>query len=382
LAIRAYHQSRGDHERNVCLIPASAHGTNPASATMAGMTVIVVATDDDGNIDIDDLATKAVEHADRLAALMVTYPSTHGVFEESIVEACDIIHNNGGQVYLDGANLNAMVGIARPGKFGGDVSHLNLHKTFAIPHGGGGPGVGPIGVRAHLAPFLPGHGLVPDQDGFRDGIGAVASAPWGSAGVLSISWAYMALLGASGLTESTRVAILNANYVAKRLSEHYPLLFTGNGGLVAHECIVDVRPIKDTTGVTVDDFAKRLVDYGFHAPTMSFPVAGTLMIEPTESESLEELDRFCDAMIAIKAEVDLVADGTYPVDDSPLHNAPHPAENLLVEEWTHPYTREVAAYPVPGLRANKYWPPVSRVDNQYGDRNVMCSCPPMEDYAE
>jgi len=382
LAIRAYHQSRGDHERNVCLIPASAHGTNPASATMAGMSVIVVATDDDGNIDIDDLATKAAEHADHLAALMVTYPSTHGVFEESIVEACDIIHSSGGQVYLDGANLNAMVGIAKPGKFGGDVSHLNLHKTFAIPHGGGGPGVGPIGVRAHLAPFLPGHGLVPDQDGYRDGIGAVASAPWGSAGVLSISWAYMALLGASGLTESTRVAILNANYIAKRLSEHYPLLFTGNGGLVAHECIVDVRPIKDTTGVTVDDFAKRLVDYGFHAPTMSFPVAGTLMIEPTESESLEELDRFCDAMIAIKAEVDLVADGTYPVDDSPLHNAPHPAENLLVEEWTHPYTREVAAYPVPGLRANKYWPPVSRVDNQYGDRNVMCSCPPMEDYAE
>ncbi|GBE24502.1 glycine dehydrogenase [bacterium BMS3Bbin02] len=382
LAIRAFHQSRGDHDRDICLIPASAHGTNPASATMAGMKVVVVATGDNGDIDIEDLRAKASEHAENLAALMVTYPSTHGVFEEGIVEACDIIHDNGGQVYLDGANLNAMVGIAQPGKFGGDVSHLNLHKTFAIPHGGGGPGVGPIGVRSHLAPFLPGHGLVPDQDGFRDGIGAVASAPWGSAGILSISWAYMALLGASGLTMSTKIAILNANYIARRLSEHYPLLFTGNSGLVAHECIIDLRPIKDATGVTVDDFAKRLVDYGFHAPTMSFPVAGTLMIEPTESENLEELDRFCDAMIAMKAEVDLVGDGTYPVEDSPLHNAPHPAENLLVDEWTHPYSREVAAYPVPGLRANKYWPPVSRVDNQYGDRNVMCSCPPMEDYTE
>ena len=382
LAIRAYHQSRGDHDRTVCLIPASAHGTNPASAAMAGMKVVVVNTDEYGNIDLSDLRDKAVEHADSLAALMVTYPSTHGVFEEGIVEACDIVHENGGQVYLDGANLNAMVGLAKPGKFGGDVSHLNLHKTFAIPHGGGGPGVGPIGVKKHLAPFLPGHGLVPDQDGHRDGVGAVASAPWGSAGVLSISWAYMALLGGSGLTKSTKVAILSANYIARRLSAHYPLLFTGNAGLVAHECIIDLRPIKDEVGVTVDDFAKRLIDYGFHAPTMSFPVVGTLMIEPTESESLEELDRFCDAMIAIRAEVDLVADGTYPLDDSPLSNAPHPAENLLVDEWVHPYSREVAAYPVAGLRADKYWPPVSRIDNQYGDRNVMCSCPPIDAYLE
>ncbi|MCH7669577.1 MAG: aminomethyl-transferring glycine dehydrogenase [Acidobacteria bacterium] len=382
LAIRAYHQSRGDHDRTVCLIPASAHGTNPASAAMAGMKVVVVNTDEYGNIDLSDLRDKAVEHADSLAALMVTYPSTHGVFEEGIVEACDIVHENGGQVYLDGANLNAMVGLAKPGKFGGDVSHLNLHKTFAIPHGGGGPGVGPIGVKKHLAPFLPGHGLVPDQDDHRDGVGAVASAPWGSAGVLSISWAYMALLGGSGLTKSTKVAILSANYIARRLSAHYPLLFTGNAGLVAHECIIDLRPIKDEVGVTVDDFAKRLIDYGFHAPTMSFPVVGTLMIEPTESESLEELDRFCDAMIAIRAEVDLVADGTYPLDDSPLSNAPHPAENLLVDEWVHPYSREVAAYPVAGLRADKYWPPVSRIDNQYGDRNVMCSCPPIDAYLE
>jgi glycine dehydrogenase len=382
LAIRGYHQSRGEGHRNVCLIPASAHGTNPASAAMAGMQVVVVGTDDDGNIDVEDLRAKAEAHADDLAALMITYPSTHGVFEATVTEVCDIIHTNGGQVYLDGANLNALVGLAKPGEFGSDVSHLNLHKTFTIPHGGGGPGVGPIGVRSHLEPFLPGHPLVHDQAGPRDGVGAVAAAPWGSAGILPISWAYIRLMGSAGLTRATQVAILNANYIAARLSPHYEILYTGANGMVAHECIVDVRPFKHEAGVTVDDFAKRLIDYGFHAPTMSFPVAGTLMIEPTESESRVELDRFCDAMIAIKAEVDAIATGDVPLEDSPLHHAPHTAEDIASDSWEHGYGREEAAYPVPGLRRRKYWPPVSRIDARYGDRHVVCACPPIEAYAE
>ncbi len=380
LAIRGYHESRGDSHRDVCLIPSSAHGTNPASAAMAGMRVVVVKSDEDGSIDVDDLRNKATEHRDNLAAIMVTYPSTHGVFEEAITEICEIVHENGGQVYLDGANLNAMVGLAKPGLFGSDVSHLNLHKTFAIPHGGGGPGVGPIGVRKHLAPFLPGHGLVPDLPGPEDGIGAVSAAPWGSAGVLPISWMYIAMLGSDGLRRSTEVAVLSANYLVKRLEEHYPVLYRGPGGLVAHECIIDIRQIDAETGVTNEDIAKRLIDYGFHAPTMSFPVAGTLMIEPTESESLAELDRFVDAMIAIRAEIDRVASGEVALEDSVLRNAPHPAEDLLVDDWDRPYSREDAAYPVGSLRASKYWVPVSRIDNAYGDRNVFCECPPIESY--
>ena len=380
LAIRSYHLSRGEGSRDVCLIPASAHGTNPASATMAGLRVVVVATDDDGNIDVEDLRSKAVEHQDQLAAIMVTYPSTHGVFEESITEVCAIVHDHGGQVYLDGANLNAMVGIARPGVFGADVSHLNLHKTFAIPHGGGGPGVGPIGVKAHLAPFLPGHGLVPDQPGTDDGLGAVASAPWGSAGILPISWAYIALMGGIGLRRATEIAILNANYIAARLEPHYPVLYKGIGGRVAHECIIDLRGIEQATGVDNEDVAKRLIDYGFHAPTMSFPVPGTLMIEPTESESRAELDRFCDAMISIRAEIADVATGAVDVESSVLRNAPHPAEDLLEDAWKQPYSRTEAAYPVDSLRHDKYWVPVSRIDNAWGDRNVMCACPPMEVY--
>ena len=380
LAIRAYHESRGEGHRDVCLIPASAHGTNPASASMAGMRVVVVKTSDDGSIDVEDLLAKANQHADALAAIMVTYPSTHGVFEDSIVEVCDIVHEHGGQVYLDGANLNAMVGIAEPGGFGSDVSHLNLHKTFAIPHGGGGPGIGPVAVKAHLAPFLPGHPLIPSMPGHEDSIGAVASAPWGSAGVLAISWAYIAMMGAAGLRSATEMAILNANYVAARLAPFYPVLYTGNDGFVAHECIIDIRDIQHETGVTNEDVAKRLIDYGFHAPTMSFPVAGTLMIEPTESESRFELDRFCDAMIAIKGEIDAVAAGSVAVEESALRRAPHPAEDLLTEEWNRPYERETAAYPVEGLRRNKYWVPVSRIDNAFGDRHVVCACPPMEAY--
>ncbi len=380
LAISAYHQSRGDGFRDVCLIPASAHGTNPASATMAGLRVVVVATDDRGDIDIDDLRAKASEHSDALAALMITYPSTHGVFEERVREVCDIVHGHGGQVYIDGANLNALLGVAKPGEFGGDVSHLNLHKTFTIPHGGGGPGVGPIGVLAHLEPFLPGHPLVPDQAGSADGVGAVAAAPWGSAGILPISWAYIALMGEAGLRRATEVAILNANYVAKRLEGHYPILYTGDDGLVAHECIIDLRDLKKEAGVTVDDVAKRLIDYGFHAPTMSFPVAGTLMIEPTESEPKHELDRFCDAMIAIRAEIGTVAAGEAPLEDSPLRHAPHTAEDVVADDWPHAYPREQAVYPVPGLRGDKYWPPVGRIDQQYGDRHVVCACPPIEAY--
>jgi glycine dehydrogenase len=379
LAIREYHRSRGDGQRDVCLIPASAHGTNAASAVMAGMRVVVVACDDEGNVDLDEFRAKADEHGPRLAALMVTYPSTHGVFEAAITEICDVVHEHGGQVFIDGANLNALVGVARPGWFGGDVSHLNLHKTFCIPHGGGGPGVGPVAARAHLAPFLPNHPAAPSAlaDDFpATGPGPVSAAPWGSAGILPISYAYTKLMGPDGLRRATQVAILAANYTAARLAAHYPVLYAGEHGRVAHECIIDVRGITAATGVTVDDVAKRLIDYGFHAPTMSFPVAGTLMIEPTESESLAEIDRFCDAMIAIKGEIDRVAAGEWAAADSPLRHAPHTAEDLLVAEWNRPYSREDAAYPVAGLRQAKYWPPVSRIDGGYGDRNLVCSCPP------
>jgi glycine dehydrogenase len=379
LAIRAYHRAAGDLDRDVCLIPSSAHGTNAASAVMAGMRVVVVACDEAGNVDLADLRAKIDAHGGRLAALMVTYPSTHGVFEESITEVCGLVHDAGGQVYVDGANLNALVGLAAPGKFGADVSHLNLHKTFCIPHGGGGPGVGPVAVRAHLAPYLPNHPLVPEA-GPATGVGPVSSAPWGSAGILPISWAYVRLMGGSGLTDATKVAILNANYLAARLAPYYPVLYAGRSGLVAHECIIDLRAITKETGVTVDDVAKRLIDYGFHAPTMSFPVAGTLMIEPTESENLAELDRFCDALISIRAEVSRVGAGDWPVDDNPLRGAPHTAASLL-GEWDHPYSRELAAYPVESLRSDKYWAPVRRVDGAYGDRNLVCACPPPEAFA-
>ncbi|MEZ5236953.1 MAG: aminomethyl-transferring glycine dehydrogenase [Acidimicrobiales bacterium] len=364
LAIRGYHRSRGDEGRDVCLIPSSAHGTNAASAVMAGMKVVVVACDAGGNVDLADLAAKAEAHAADLAAVMVTYPSTHGVFEEGIVELCDIVHRHGGQVYVDGANLNALVGLAKPGAFGADVSHLNLHKTFCIPHGGGGPGVGPVAVRSHLAAFLPGSEAVP----------AISAAPYGSAGILPISWAYITLMGGDGLRAATIDAVLAANYVAARLDAAFPVLYRGADGLVAHECILDLRPLSAATGVSVDDVAKRLMDYGFHAPTMSFPVAGTLMVEPTESESLAELDRFCDAMLAIRAEIDR--------DASLLHRAPHTAEDLLVGEWDRTYTREEAAYPLPGQRHNKYWPPVGRIDGAYGDRHLVCTCPPLEELAE
>ena len=379
LAIRKYHASLGESQRDVCLIPASAHGTNAASAAMAGLRVVVVACDDEGNVDLDDLKAKAVGHADALSTLMVTYPSTHGVYEEQIREICAIVHEQGGQVYLDGANLNALVGVARPGEFGADVSHLNLHKTFCIPHGGGGPGVGPIGVRAHLAPFLPNNPLRAEA-GPPTGIGAISAAPWGSAGILPIPWMYIQMMGAEGLTRATQVAILNANYLAYRLAPHFPVLYTGSNGLVAHECIIDIRPITRDTGVTVDDVAKRLIDYGFHAPTMSFPVAGTLMIEPTESEDLAELDRFVDAMTAIRSEIQRVAAGDWPAGDNPLAHAPHTAEDVLAEGWSRPYSRELAAFPVASLRRDKYWPPVGRIDGVYGDRNVFCSCPPIEAY--
>ncbi len=379
LAIRKYHRERGDANRDVCLIPASAHGTNAASAAMCGLKVVVVACDSLGNVDIADLEAKVVANAERLCALMVTYPSTHGVFEEHIGAVCELIHAHGGQVYLDGANLNALVGLARPGKFGADVSHLNLHKTFCIPHGGGGPGIGPVAVRAHLAPYLPNHPLRPEC-GPATGAGTISAAPWGSAGILVIPWMYVTMMGGAGLARATRVAILNANYIAARLSTHYPILFTGSSGLVAHECIVDLRPITKSSGVSVDDVAKRLVDYGFHAPTMSFPVAGTLMIEPTESESLAEIDRFCDAMIAIKSEIMRVESGEWRADDNPLHNAPHTAAEVTADEWPHAYSRQLAAYPVESLRRRKYWPPVSRIDGVYGDRNVVCSCPPVSAY--
>ncbi|MBP9619550.1 MAG: aminomethyl-transferring glycine dehydrogenase [Candidatus Microthrix sp.] len=385
MAIRAYHQSRGDSARHVCLIPESAHGTNAASAVMAGMKVIVVGCDDEGNVDLDDLNAKVVEHASDLAALMITYPSTHGVFEEAISEICGAVHDAGGQVYLDGANLNAMVGLARPGRFGADVSHLNLHKTFCIPHGGGGPGVGPVVMREHLAPFRPATDQATNPAGETqraDRVGAISAAPLGSASILPISYAYIAMMGADGLTAASEGAILTANYVAKRLGDYFPVLYTGARGQVAHECILDLRPLTKASGITNEDVAKRLIDYGFHAPTMSFPVSGTLMVEPTESESKAELDRFCDAMVAIHAEIDQVVTGTWPADDNPLVNAPHPSEDLLVDEWTHPYSRELAAYPLPELRRNKYWVPVSRIDGGYGDRNLVCSCPPIEVLAE
>ncbi|MFO3724137.1 aminomethyl-transferring glycine dehydrogenase [Pseudomonas sp. HLMP] len=375
LAIRAYHRSRGEGHRNICLIPSSAHGTNPATAHMAGMRVVVTACDARGNVDVDDLRAKAIEHREQLAALMITYPSTHGVFEEAIGEICAIIHDNGGQVYIDGANMNAMVGLCAPGKFGGDVSHLNLHKTFCIPHGGGGPGVGPIGVKSHLAPFLPGHAALANPEG------AVCAAPFGSASILPITWMYIRMMGGAGLKRASQMAILNANYIARRLEEHYPVLYTGGNGLVAHECILDLRPLKDTSGISVDDVAKRLIDFGFHAPTMSFPVAGTLMIEPTESESKEELDRFCDAMIQIREEIRAVENGSLDKDDNPLKNAPHTAAEL-VGEWAHGYSREQAVYPLPSLVEGKYWPPVGRVDNVYGDRNLVCACPSIESYQD
>ncbi|MEM7151230.1 MAG: aminomethyl-transferring glycine dehydrogenase [Myxococcota bacterium] len=380
LTIRAYHRARGDGDRNVCLIPVSAHGTNPASAVMAGMKVVVVACDDNGNIDVEDLRAKADKHADRLAALMVTYPSTHGVFEVAIREICSIVHDRGGQVYLDGANMNAQVGLCRPGDYGADVCHLNLHKTFCIPHGGGGPGVGPIGVGEHLAPFLPGHPVMPT--GGEQAIGPIAAAPFGSASILPISYMYIGLMGSAGLRRATSVAILSANYMAHRLAEHYPVLYTGAEGRVAHEFILDLRPFKSSAGIEAEDVAKRLMDYGFHAPTMSFPVVGTLMIEPTESESQAELDRFCDAMIQIRAEIDKVEKGQWPREDNPLVNAPHTAAMVTADEWGHAYTRRDAAWPAPWLTGHKFWPPIRRVDNAYGDRHLICTCPPMSAYED
>lgn len=378
LAIRAYHRARGDEHRNICLIPSSAHGTNPASAALAGMKVVVVACDDNGNIDVDDMRAKAEKHADNLAATMITYPSTHGVFEESIKEICQIVHDNGGQVYMDGANMNAQVGYTSPGVIGADVCHLNLHKTFAIPHGGGGPGMGPIGVAAHLAPFLPNHPLVSGVGG-EQALGVVSSAPWGSASVLPVSYAYIAMLGDWGLQVATQIAILNANYIAQRLEPHFPVLYRGINNRVAHECIIELRHLKEFA--TVDDVAKRLMDYGFHAPTMSFPVPGTLMIEPTESESKQELDRFCDAMIAIREEIRAIENGEMDPLNNPLTNAPHTAEEVMASAWDRPYTREQAAFPAPWIKENKFWPFVGRVDNVYGDRNLFCVCIPIEEYA-
>lgn len=379
LAIRAYHRSRGEAHRKVCLIPSSAHGTNPASASMVGMDVMVVACDLRGDVDVEELRRKAAQHANDLAAVMITYPSTHGVFEEHIREICDIVHGHGGQVYLDGANLNAQVGLARPGDYGADVSHLNLHKTFCIPHGGGGPGMGPIGVRAHLAPFLPGHVAT---DGGKAPVGPVSAAPYGSASILVISYIYILMMGGEGLTRATEVAILNANYIARRLDPHFPVLYRNHNGRVAHECIVDPRGLKAGSGVTVDDIAKRLIDYGFHAPTMSFPVPGTLMIEPTESESKAELDRFCDAMIAIRREIADVEAGRWPIEASPLRHAPHTVHDIAEDHWQRPYTRAEGCFPAGTSRSDKYWSPVGRVDNVHGDRNLVCSCPPVADYAQ
>ena len=375
LAIRAYHLANGDDTRRVCLIPSSAHGTNAASAVLAGLTVVVVACDEQGNVDLGDLQSKIAEHYNTLAALMITYPSTHGVYEQNVAEICRDVHAAGGQVYVDGANLNALLGFARFGDFGGDVSHLNLHKTFCIPHGGGGPGVGPIAAKAHLVPYLPGHPLDQRAPGAAR---AIAAAPFGSPGILPISWAYIRMMGAEGLKQATGAAVLAANYVAARLRGSYPVLYAGKNGLVAHECILDLRPLTQATGISVDDVAKRLIDYGFHAPTMSFPVVGTLMVEPTESEDLAELDRFIDAMISIKAEADAVAAGQWPADDNPLRGAPHTARSLIQGEWQHPYSRETAAYPVRSLLGGKYWPPVRRIDNAYGDRHLVCACPPPE----
>ncbi|MDJ0975771.1 MAG: aminomethyl-transferring glycine dehydrogenase [Planctomycetota bacterium] len=379
LVIRAYHEANGESHRNICLIPSSAHGTNPASAVMAGMKVVVVKCDNDGNIDLEDLKAKCEKHKEHLAAIMVTYPSTHGVFEEAIQEVCDVVHEHGGQVYLDGANLNAQVGYCRPGDYGADVCHMNLHKTFCIPHGGGGPGMGPIGVVKHLAPFLPGHPIVPT--GGEQAIGPIAAAPWGSPSILLISYAYILMMGGEGLKRASAVAVLNANYMAHRLAPYYPIVYRGLHGLAAHEFILDMRGFKQESGVEVEDIAKRLMDYGYHAPTISWPVIGTMMIEPTESESQAELDRFCDAMIAIHGEIKQIADGTYPKDDNPLVNAPHTGAEATADEWTHPYSRTTAVYPASWLYEHKFWPAVSRADNVYGDRHLMCTCPPLDTYA-
>ncbi len=376
LAIRAYHRSRGEDHRDICLIPDSAHGTNPASAQMCGMKVVVTKTDANGNVDVEDIRVNAEKYSDRLAAIMITYPSTHGVFEEEVVEICEIIHQHGGQVYTDGANMNALVGVAKPGKWGSDVSHLNLHKTFCIPHGGGGPGVGPCAVKEHLAPFLPG------KLGDNGPVGMVSAASFGSASILPISWMYIAMMGSEGLRKATQVAQLNANYIARRLAPHFKTLYTGRNGLVAHECILDVRPLEKTSGIGAEDVAKRLIDFGFHAPTLSFPVAGTLMVEPTESESLHELDRFIDAMIQIREEIRAIEDGRLDREDNPLKNAPHTATAVTASEWTHAYPRELAAFPLPSLKLQKYWPPVARVDNVYGDKNVMCACIPVDAYKD
>ena len=381
MAIRRYHRARGEAHRNICLIPTSAHGTNPASAVMAGMKVVLVACDDNGNVDMHDLKEKTESHSEYLAAIMVTYPSTHGVFETSIVDLCDLIHEHGGQVYVDGANLNALVGLAGPGKFGADVSHLNLHKTFCIPHGGGGPGMGPIGVGAHLAPYLPSSVVVP-QEGLDANNNVISATPFGSASILPISWMYIAMMGSEGVTEASRTAIVHANYIAQRLKGHFDVLYTGRQRTVAHECIIDIRPLKERSGITEEDVAKRLIDYGFHAPTMSFPVAGTLMIEPTESESLNEIDRFCDAMLAIREEIRSVEDGRFDPINNPLKNAPHTLDDVTASDWNRPYSREQAVWPVSSLRADKYWAPVNRVDNVYGDRNLICSCPSIESYLE
>src|SRR4051812_5255766 len=382
MVIRAYHIANGQANRNIALIPSSAHGTNPASAAMAGMTIVVTKCDEKGNIDLVDLKEKAEKHKDNLSCLMVTYPSTHGVYEESIMEITKMIHDNGGLVYMDGANMNAQVGLTSPGNIGADVCHLNLHKTFAIPHGGGGPGMGPIGVAKHLVPYLPGHAVT--QIGGSKAIPAVSAAPWGSASILLISYGYVRMLGASGMTEATRCAILNANYIKARLESHYEVLYANHNGRVAHELIFDLRPFKHGAGPSVDeqDVAKRLMDYGFHAPTVSFPVAGTMMIEPTESEGKDELDRFCDALIAIRREIQAVIDGTVDPKDNVLKNAPHTADAIASDDWSHPYSREQAASPLPFVRMNKVWPAVSRIDNPYGDRNLLCACPPLEDYVE
>ena len=378
LTIRKYHQSRGDHQRNVCLIPSSAHGTNPASAALAGMQVVVVKCDTDGNIDVSDLKLKTIAHAKDLAALMVTYPSTHGVFEEGIRDICDLIHQHGGLVYMDGANLNAQIGLCKPGTFGPDVCHLNLHKTFCIPHGGGGPGMGPIAVKKLLAPFLPGHPIV--RVGGDQAIGPVSAAPWGSASILPISWMYIRMMGADGLTEATKVAILNANYIAKRLGDKFPILYKGREGMVAHECIIDLSSLKKSAEIDVDDVAKRLIDYGFHAPTVSFPVPSTMMIEPTESEPKSEIDRFCDAMLAIRAEIAEIESGNMPKAGNVLKNAPHTANVLTEESWDRPYSREKAAFPALWVKTNKFWPYVARIDNAFGDRNLVCTCPAIEEY--
>ncbi|HEY0093481.1 MAG TPA: aminomethyl-transferring glycine dehydrogenase, partial [Archangium sp.] len=378
LAIRAYLRSRGEPHRDICLIPESAHGTNPASAQMCGMSVVVTKCDANGNVDVNDIRAKAEKYSDRLAAIMMTYPSTHGVFEEDIKEICAVVHERGGQVYMDGANLNAQVGLTKPAEIGADVCHINLHKTFCIPHGGGGPGMGPICVASHLTRFLPGHPVI--ATGGNDGIGAISAAPWGSASILVISWMYIAMMGGDGLTRATKTAILNANYIAERLQPHYPVLYRGKRGRVAHECIVDLRPLKKTSGVEVEDVAKRLMDYGFHAPTVSFPVSGTLMIEPTESESQAELDRLCDALIAIREEIREIEDGRAPRDNNVLKNAPHTARVITAPEWNRPYSREKAAFPAPWVKDHKFWPAVGRLNNVLGDRKLVCSCPPIEDY--